>query len=210
MHSDQGREFHNRGVAAWCAARDICQTFAVPSDPKGNGRIEAAVGQVKNGIRALLRSQPDMDTALWPCALRQYVAQRFQCSMKLLAGPMPRRPLPPFGTTVLVKNRAWCRKTPYAPKAVQGVVLCPAANVPNCSVIRMSDDTFYLAPVVYQQVRKPVQFVGQTIHDPPDPPPRRVRGKTEGEHVVRGESSAEDCGLDADGPEEGCFYALSS
>ena len=69
----------------------------------------------------------------------------------------------------------------------------------------MGDNSFYLAPVVYQHVRKPVQFVGQTIHDLSDPPPRRVRGKTEGEHLARGESSAEDCGLDADGPEEDYF-----
>ena len=206
MHSDQGREFHNRAVASWCASRDICQTFAVPSDPRSNGRVESAVGQVKNGVRALLRSQTQLGTSLWPCALRQYTAQRFQASMTCLGGPIPKRPLPPFGTTVLVKNRAWSRKTPYASKAVKGVVVCPAASVPNCSVLRMGDSTFYLAPVVYQHVRKPVQFVGEIIHDPPDPPPRRVRGKTEGEHVVRGESFAEDCGLD-DG-EDG-FYEPS-
>ena len=195
VHSDAGREFNNRSFQSWCLSRDIYQTFSNPSDPKSNGRVESAVGKVKAGVRGLLQSAPGLGREVWPSAVRQFGEQKLRQTLKDLGAEAPRRPLPPFGTPVMVHNRAWSRKTPHDPKAISGIVVCPAAQVPNCSVIQLPDGRFYLAPVVYQCVKKPVQFVGQITDGPlPPPPERRITGKrpdAKNELAVRGESGDE-------------------
>ena len=134
LHTDGGREFCNRGLEAWALARGLRHTFSVPSDSKSNGRIENWVKHAKAGVRTLLCTMDKKDTAQWPSALRQWAEQRLRKSLKLLHVPDPIRPLPPFGTTVVVKNRQWSRKTPHDAKAMTGKVMCPAANIPNTSV----------------------------------------------------------------------------
>ena len=183
-HSDGGREFTNRQFLSWCASRDIHPTYSAPGDPKGNGRIEAAVGRIKAGVRALLLSKPELSRELWPSALRQHVEQRFRQSLSFLGAEPPKRPLPPFGTKVTVQSRAWSRKTPYAPRAVSGVTLCPAANITGCTVVLVPDgdggeSKFHVAPVMYRNVKDQVEFEAEEISDEPPPPPpaRRVRGK---------------------------------
>ncbi|OLP87837.1 putative transposon protein [Symbiodinium microadriaticum] len=139
-HSDGGREFTNKAYKAWCASRDIHITYSPPSDPRANGRVEGAVGQVKAGIRALLTLKPHVEKRHWPSALRQYVAQRFEQSMKEIGGVPAKRPLVPFGTPVTVQSRNWSRKTPYASRAIDGISLCPAANVSGCTVMLLPPD----------------------------------------------------------------------
>ena len=98
-----------------------------------------------------------------------------------------------------MKRREWSRKAPFAPKAQNGVAFAPSANSPGSTIVRMtdpetSDVRFYVAPVVFQQVREPIQFEG--TEDPneeaPDlmadlqedvgaavaAPKSRIRGKT--------------------------------
>ena len=104
LHTDGGREFCNKQLDAWAYARDLLHTYSVPSDPKSNGRIENWVKHAKAGIRTLLRSQPQVDTTHWPSALRQWGEQRLRQSLKLLHVPDPIRPLPPFGTHVMIKK----------------------------------------------------------------------------------------------------------
>ena len=196
LHSDGGREFCNKALDAWALARDLPHTFSVPSDPKSNGRIENWVKHAKAGIRTLLCSEKDPDTTQWPSALRQWAEQRLRKSLKLLSVPDPIRPLPPFGTKVMIKNRQWSRKTPHDPKAMTGKVLCPAANIPNASVLVLDNGQFYVAPVVYRDVLEPVSFQGEIADDVPPPPPRRVRGKTSRATLGRGESGFEVEGLE--------------
>ena len=195
VHSDAGREFNSRSFQSWCLSHDMHQTFSNPSDPKSNGRIESVVGKVKAGVRGLLQSAPGLSREAWPSAVRQFGEQKLRQTLKDLGAEAPRRPLPPFGTPVMVHNRAWSRKTPHDPKAISGIVVCPAAQVPNCSVIQLPDGRFYLAPVVYQCVKKPVQFVGQITDGPlPPPPERRITGKrpdAKNKLAVRGESGDE-------------------
>ena len=112
VHSDGGREFANAAFRGWCASRDIHPTYSPPSDPKANGRIEGTVGQVKAGIRALLRAQPGIGREHWPSALRQYTAQRFWMSMQTLGGPGPKRKLPPFGASVTLCPTGHPRRSP--------------------------------------------------------------------------------------------------
>ena len=198
LHTDGGREFCNKQLDAWAHARDLYHTYSVPSDPKSNGRIENWVKHAKAGIRTLLCSQPQLETSHWPSALRQWAEQRLRQSLKLLHVPDPVRPLPPFGTRVMVKNRQWSRKTPHDAKAMLGQALCPAANIPNASVLLLESGSFYVAPVVYQNILDPVQFEGQLAEDIPPAPPRRVRGKTSSASVARGESRVTGIGDEGD------------
>ena len=78
------------------------------------------MGQVRAGVRALLSVRSDIPKRHWPSALRQFVAQRFELSMKELGGPPTKRQLVPFGTPVTVQSRNWSRKTPYASRATSG------------------------------------------------------------------------------------------
>ena len=172
LRTDGGREFCNKQLDDWAYARDMLHTYSVPSDPKSNGRIENWVKHAKAGIRTLLCSQPRVDTTHWPSALRQWGEQRLRQSLKLLHVPDPIRPLPPFGTRVMIKNRQWSRKTPHDAKAMSGTVLCPAANIPNASVVWLDSGQFYVAPVVYQNVLDPVQFEGHVPNDIPPAPPQ--------------------------------------
>ena len=192
LHTDGGREFCNRALDAWALARDLHHTYSIPSDPKSNGRIENWVKHAKAGIRTLLCSEEQPDTTQWPSALRQWAEQRMRRSLKLLSVPDPIRPLPPFGTRVVVKNRQWSRKTPHDSKAIVGKVICPAANIPNASVLALETGQFYVAPVVYQNVLEPVQFHGHVANDIPPAPPRRIRGKTGSATIGRGESEEGD------------------
>eukprot|EP00439_Symbiodinium_sp_Y106_P027584 s4975_g3.t1 len=199
VHSDQGREFNNQAYKSWAAARDIAVTYSPPSDPKGNGRIEAHVGLLKGGIRTLLQTAPQLPTSCWPHAVRQYVAQRLEKSIRLLGGPGRKRSIVPFGTTVTVRKREWSRKTPHDSKTLTGVAVCPSAHVHGATIVRLVDRDdegselvrLYTAPVAFQHVRQSVQFVGQEVfpdesEDPPPLPPpahpptvgRRVRGKS--------------------------------
>ena len=134
LHTDGGREFCNKHLDTWARARDLHHTYSVPSDPKSNGRIENWVKHAKAGIRTLLCSQPEVDTSHWPSALRQWVEQRLRQSLKLLHAPDPVRPLPPFGTRVMVKNRQWSRTTPHDAKG-QGHEWdspLPSCQYPQC------------------------------------------------------------------------------
>ena len=205
-HSDGGREFTNRGFKSWCASRDIHPTYSPPGDPKANGRIENAVGRVKSGIRALLLSAPDLEKSSWPSALRQYVEQKFRASMKVLGGERPKRALPPFGAKVMVQSRSWSKKTPYAPRAIEGIALCPSSNIRGCTVVLLPEQEgdkhsrFHVAPVVYAGVRDPIKFVGEIDEEePPLPPPshppprRRISSKRPvvAHACVGGESGSE-------------------
>ncbi|CAE7635935.1 RE1 [Symbiodinium sp. CCMP2592] len=101
---------------------------------------------------------------------------------------------------VTVQSRAWSRKTPYAPRAVSGITLCPAANISGCTVVLIpgndeEDAKFHVAPVMYRNVKDQVAFEAEEILDEPAPAPaRRITGKRQPlvAHVsVGGESGLE-------------------
>ena len=197
VHSDKGREFCNSALESWAEARDIAVTYSAPEDPRSNGRAEAIVGLAKNGIRAILRSCPTLPKGCWPHAARQWQSQRFEASIKILGGYPRKRPIVPFGTQVVCKKREWHRRNEaFDSKAVSGVAVCPASRVSGATIVRIEHSKpngskhvqFYTAPVVYTEVREPVQFVGEEVDDDdpaPPPPPLRIRGKTSVSRVVR-------------------------
>ena len=86
-------------------------------------------------------------------------------------------------------------------------MVCPAANIPNASVLVLENGQFYVAPVVYQGVRESLSFQGHVADDIPPAPPRRVRGKTS---VARGESGLGDVEHSGSGDVEsqGCGFPL--
>ena len=210
IHSDQGREFSNENLETWANSRDIAVTYSPPEDPRSNGRAESQVNLAKNGIRALLRAAPNLPSSAWPHAARQWAAQRFEQSMKLLGGLPRKRPIVPFGTQVTVKQREWLRKrAPFSSKAVSGVAVCPASRINGATIVRLVNHEdghehvrFHTASVVYEAVKSPVRFVGEEVVDDadvPPPPPHRIRGKAslhvsfaglDPEHASEGESDA--------------------
>ena len=164
IHSDQGRGFCNRLMDSWCASRDICSIFSIPSDPKGNGCIEAFVGLVKAGVRSLL-SASQLSPRHWPGAARQWTEQRLRRSLACLGAQEPRA-LTPFGTKVAVRNRAWNRKAPHDSRTIQGTAIGPSMRTAGATVLRIEDPEesavfrFYVAPVTYKAVQDVVKFQG--------------------------------------------------
>lgn len=69
LHTDQGREFCNKRVKSWLRSRGIAHSTNSGEDPKGNGRVERAVGEVKSQVRRVLHAA-QMEVKWWPMALR--------------------------------------------------------------------------------------------------------------------------------------------
>lgn len=69
IHTDQGREFVHRDLRSWMASRGIRHSTNSGEDPKGNGRAERAVQEVKSRVRHLLHG-PSTEVSWWPMALR--------------------------------------------------------------------------------------------------------------------------------------------
>ena len=198
VHSDSGREFANALFEKWALSRDIAVTASVPSDPRSNGRVEGVVAQCKAGIRGLML-QSGLPTSCWPHLARQWGEQKLRMGLKKLGAETPRRALVPAGTAVTVKKREWSRKTPWSSKAVQGVAVAPSVRIPDATIIRIEEGDshrLYVAPVVYTDVREPVQFVGTAEDADPlsnlPPPTRRVVGKRPGVIPERGSAPREE------------------
>ena len=69
MHTDRGREFVNKKMKTWLRSRGVLHSTNAGEDPRGNGRAERAVGQVKRMVRRLLHASA-MGVMWWPMALR--------------------------------------------------------------------------------------------------------------------------------------------
>ena len=217
VHSDSGREFANTLFEKWALARDIAITASIPSDPRSNGRIEGVVGQCKAGIRGLL-NQSKLPPICWPHLARQWGEQKLRMGLKKLGAETPKRALVPAGTQVTVKKREWSRKTPWSSKAVQGVAVAPSVRVPDATIVRIAEGDghrLYVAPVVYVDVKEPVQFVG-TAEDADllqhlPPPKRRVVGKRPGVIPERGGAPrGESAGESGSGGARGSGDGISS
>ena len=104
IHTDQGREFVNRDLRSWMASRGIRHSTNSGEDPKGNGRAERAVQEVKSRVRRLLHGA-SMEVSWWPMALRFAMEtermRRRNDSMKSVPG---------FGDKVVIRKRNWRTK----------------------------------------------------------------------------------------------------
>lgn len=102
--TDQGREFVNRDLRSWMASRGIRHSTNSGEDPRGNGRAERAVQEVKSRVRRLLHAA-SMEVTWWPIALRFAMEtermRRRDDSMKSV---------PCFGDRVVIRKRNWRTK----------------------------------------------------------------------------------------------------
>ena len=94
MHTDRGREFVNNKMKTWLRSRGVLHSTNAGEDPRGNGRAERAVGEVKRMVRRLLHASA-MGVMWWPMALR-YLMETAR--------------LESFGDQVLIKKRNWRTK----------------------------------------------------------------------------------------------------
>ena len=99
IHSDRGHEFSGEFVR-WSRSRGIYLTKTAGDDPRGNGRAEVTVKQIKEQVRRILR-QAEVGARWWPWAVR-YVGELNRCQ-RLDKTPN----FPSFMQEVSVKKRTW-------------------------------------------------------------------------------------------------------
>ena len=180
IHADNGREFQNEGVEAWCVTRDIGLTFSVPGDPRSNGRVEQVVGACKAGVRSLL-CQGGIGKEWWARAALHWADSKRRQAFEKLGSPVHAREQPPFGTKVTVRSRHWNQKNPFEPKTLKGVALGPSERTPGATVVLIKHKgkpKLYIAPLVYRGVRDPPEFEAEEAPEPAPEPRRRICGKT--------------------------------
>ena len=135
-HTDSGTEYINSRFRDFAAKHEMKHTCASPQEPSSNGRVESAIGRIKNLAKVHLHGtegNPD----LWPLALRAAVASMKTQSLRSMGFPIPK--VVPFGTKVQVLARTWLRrrKQEWHLKARDATVLCPAALVKRGYVVRV-------------------------------------------------------------------------
>eukprot|EP00434_Breviolum_minutum_P003898 symbB.v1.2.003425.t1/scaffold183.1/size281544/9 len=176
IHTDQGREFVNRDLRAWMASRGIRHSTNSGEDPKGNGRAERAVQEVKSRVRRLLHAA-SMEVTWWPMALRFAMEtermRRRDDSMKSV---------PCFGDQVVIRKRNWRTKLLEATHETTRY-LTPMVDAHGHCVLR-DDGRISIAPYVIRGVKKPevedesawIAFLEEVDRDALQDR-RRIRGK---------------------------------
>ena len=186
VHTDQGREFVNKDVKAWMKARCIIHSTTAGEDPKGNGRSERAVGEVKSRVRRLLHAAK-MDIAWWPMALRFAMEterlRRRGDSMKRIPG---------FGEKVIIRRRNWKTKL-LEPTHEETIYLCPVLDAHGHCVLR-GDGKWGIAPYVIKGIQQP-QLEDQQVWigflEEADRDEMRERKRIRGKQSVRIEEGRE-------------------
>lgn len=117
IHSDRGHEFSGEFVR-WSRSRGIYLTKTAGDDPRGNGRAEVTVKQVKEQVRRVLR-QAEAGARWWPWAVR-YVGELHRLRR------LDKLPdFPSFMQEVSVKKRTW-RQEAFETTVEKVKYLCPS------------------------------------------------------------------------------------
>lgn len=117
IHSDRGHEFSGEFVR-WTRSRGIYLTKTAGDDPRGNGRAEVTVKQVKEQVRRILR-QAEVGARWWPWAVR-YVGE-----LNRLRRLDKTPDFPSFMQEVSVKKRTW-RQEAFETTVEKVKYLCPS------------------------------------------------------------------------------------
>ena len=176
IHTDQGREFVNRDMRSWMSSRGIRHSTNSGEDPKGNGRAERAVQEIKSRVRRLLHGA-SMEMVWWPFALRFAMEtermRRRDDSMKSVPG---------FGDRVVIRRRNWRTKL-LEPTHETTRYLTPMVDAHGHCVLR-ENERITIAPYVIKGVKKPeideeaawIAFLEESDRDALQER-RRIRGK---------------------------------
>lgn len=186
IHTDKGREFVNGKVRSWMRSRGILHSTNSGEDPKGNGRAERIVGEVKSRVRRVLHAS-GMSVVWWPMALR-YV---MEMERKKRMGEKVKTP--EFGAKVLVKKRNW-RTQALEPTHEPTKYLTPVPQSHGHCVLR-ENGRWVVAPYVIRNVEQPPPptdemwlAIVEEIEKDEIQERRRIRGKHPSEHKRREEA----------------------
>ena len=172
IHSDRGHEFNGEFVR-WARTRGIYLTKTAGDDPRGNGRAEVTVKQIKEQVRRILR-QAEEGARWWPWAVR-YVGELNRCQR------LDKKPdFPRFMQEVNVKKRTW-RQEAFEVTVEKVRYLCPSSEDHGHWIVK-GEERPRVTKLILGQTVEPVdhRFWGALEEKSRDAFTlrRRLRGKT--------------------------------
>ena len=182
LHMDRAREFQSAALEVWAASRDIEVTRTQGDDPLQNGAAERAVGYIKGRMRVLLSQAKDLSKAekeqvrsWWPFAADTAAAQH-QAAVMEQRNPSAAR----FGSRVFTKRKGYgsAGRTDLLPKWMPATYLGPARTVPHGHLVFTDEGNLWFTTNIRQFDDLREGDVAEEGDREPDPPPRRVRGKS--------------------------------
>ena len=146
VHTDRGREFVNKKFKSWLRCRGITHSTNGGEDPRANGRVERAVGEIKRMVRRLLHGS-GLDPKWWPLGLR-YLMESLRMRRK-----DPKVKIPAFGEKLLIKKRNWRTKV-FQPTHEEARYMTPSIESHGHCVLK-ADGRWGIAPYVVRHVAQP-------------------------------------------------------
>ena len=190
FHSDRGMEFRARATRQWLKNEGIRVTSSEPGVHQTNGTAESTIRWLKQRARTLLLAA-DLPQHLWPSAMS--AAASMQRGDVLGFEP---KFAAPYGAKVMVRKRHMegPKQEDLAPKWVAGVYVGLSESVSRGHLVFVKDDDgekFIHTLHVRAGLHDPGPISDEYSAELPDPPERRVRGKSAGSGDVVGLSKAQ-------------------
>ena len=176
LHSDRAREFCTEELRSWCEAHDIMPTTGESQAPQQNGRAEAAVQQLKNKAKTLLRAS-GLPPDCWALAMRFASAKQRMAALGLKDDADGAS----FGAVVHCKAKMFGEGGRYDLKETwtQGQFVGWSSDVAHGKVVRLDSGGFITATHIRPFLIDADDLVALDPLEAHAPlPERRVRGKT--------------------------------
>ena len=190
FHSDRGIEFRARATRQWLKSEGIRVTSSEPGVHQTNGTAESTIRWLKQRARTLLLSA-ELPQHLWPSAMS--AAASMQRADVLGFEP---KFAAPYGAKVMVRKRHMegPKQEDLAPKWVAGVYVGLSDSVSRGHLVFVKDDEgerFIHTLHVRAGLHDPGPIADEYVAEHPEPPDRRVRGKSAGSGDVVGVSKTQ-------------------
>ena len=190
LHSDRGMEFRARATRQWLKSEGIRVTSSEPGVHQTNGTAESTIRWLKQRARTLLLSA-ELPQHLWPSAMS--AAASMQRADVLGFEP---KFAAPYGAKVMVRKRHMegPKQEDLAPKWVAGVYVGLSDSVSRGHLVFVKDDEgerFIHTLHVRAGLHDPGPIADEYVAEHPEPPDRRVRGKSAGSGDVVGVSKTQ-------------------
>ncbi|CAE7310954.1 GIP, partial [Symbiodinium microadriaticum] len=190
FHSDRGMEFRARATRQWLKTEGIRVTSSEPGVHQTNGTAESTIRWLKQRARTLLLAA-GLPQHLWPSAMSS--AASMQRGDVLGFEP---KFAAPYGAKVMVRKRHMegPKQEDLAPKWVAGVYVGLSDSVSKGHLVYVKDDDgerFIHTLHVRAGLHDPGPVTDEYIAEHPEPPDRRLRGKSAGSGDVVGLSKTQ-------------------
>ncbi|CAE7630141.1 unnamed protein product [Symbiodinium sp. CCMP2592] len=190
FHTDRGMEFRARATRQWLKSEGIRVTTSEAGVHQTNGAAESTIRWLKQRARTLLLSA-GLPQHLWASAIS--TAASMQRGDVLGFEP---NLAAPYGAKVMVRKRQLegPKLDDLAPKWVSGVYVGLSDSLSKGDLVYVKDDDgerFIHTLHVRAGLHDPGPVDGDFHSEFPDPPERRVRGKSAGSGDVVGVAKAE-------------------